>query len=57
LEALVAIPLVAALGAEWGATGAAVAVLASTLVFTAAWLVVVLRLHDEVSAAEVSLQS
>ncbi len=52
-----AIPLVAALAAEWGATGAAVAVLASTLVFTAAWLVVVLRLHDEVSAAEVSLQS
>ena len=33
LEALVAIPLVAVLGAEWGATGAAVAVLASTLVF------------------------
>ena len=29
LEALVAIPLVAVLGAEWGATGAAVAVLAS----------------------------
>lgn len=56
LEALVAIPLVALLGAEWGATGAAVAVLVSTLVFTAAWLVVVLRLHEEVSAGEVSLQ-
>jgi O-antigen/teichoic acid export membrane protein len=56
LEALVAIPLVAVLGTEWGASGAAVAVLASTLVFAAAWLVVVLRLHDEVSAAEVSLQ-
>jgi hypothetical protein len=28
----------------------------STLVFGLAWLVVVLRLHDEVSAAEVSLQ-
>jgi Na+-driven multidrug efflux pump len=41
------------LGAEWGATGAAVAVLVSTLVFGLAWLVVVLRLHGEVSAAEV----
>jgi O-antigen/teichoic acid export membrane protein len=56
LETLVAIPLVAVLGAEWGATGAAVAVLVSTFVFGLAWLVVVLRLHDEVSAAEVSLQ-
>ena len=52
LETLVAIPLVAVLGAEWGATGAAVAVLASTLVFAAAWLVVILRLRDEVRAAE-----
>jgi O-antigen/teichoic acid export membrane protein len=61
LETLIAIPLVAVLGAEWGATGAAVAVLASTLVFAAAWLVVILRLRDEVHAAdpggEMSLQS
>jgi O-antigen/teichoic acid export membrane protein len=56
LEAIVAIPLVVVLGAEWGVTGAAVAVLVSTLVFTAAWLVVGLRLHEEVSAGEVSLQ-
>ncbi len=35
LETIVAIPLVAVLGAEWGATGAAVAVLVSTLVFAA----------------------
>jgi hypothetical protein len=28
----------------------------STLAFAAAWLVVVLRLHDEVAAGEVSLQ-
>ena len=48
--------LVAVLGAEWGATGAAVAVLVSTLVFAAAWLVVVARLRDEVHAGEVSLQ-
>jgi O-antigen/teichoic acid export membrane protein len=56
LETLVAIPLVAVLGREWGATGAAVAVLLSTLVFALAWLVVILRLHDEVAAGEVSLQ-
>ncbi len=56
LEALVAIPLAALLGSEWGATGAAVAVLVSTLVFAAAWLVVLLRLHDEVAAGKVSLQ-
>jgi O-antigen/teichoic acid export membrane protein len=56
LETLVVIPLVALLGAEWGVTGAAVAVLVSTLVFTAAWFVVVLRLHEEVASGEVSLQ-
>jgi hypothetical protein len=48
------------LGAEWGATGAAVAVLVSTFVFAAAWLVVIVRLRDEVYAtdpvSEVSLQ-
>ena len=52
LETLVAIPLVAALGMKWGATGAAVGVLSSTLVFAAAWLVVILRLRHEVHAAE-----
>ena len=51
LETLVAVPLVAVLGAEWGATGAAVAVLASTLVFAAVWLVVIVRLRDEVRTA------
>jgi O-antigen/teichoic acid export membrane protein len=57
IEAIVAIPLAALLGAEWGATGAAVAVLVSTLVFTAVWLVVILRLHEEIATGEVSLQS
>lgn len=52
LETLVAVPLVAVLGAEWGATGAAVAVLASTVVFAIAWLVVLARLRTEVAAAE-----
>jgi O-antigen/teichoic acid export membrane protein len=48
LETLVVIPLVAVLGAEWGATGAAIAVLASTAVFAAAWAVVLARLHTEI---------
>jgi O-antigen/teichoic acid export membrane protein len=52
LETLVAVPLVALLGAEWGATGAAVAVLASAIVFAAAWLVVVARLRAEVADAD-----
>jgi O-antigen/teichoic acid export membrane protein len=52
LETLVAIPLVAVLGSEWGATGAAVAVLVSTVVFAATWLVVLARLRAEVAAAE-----
>lgn len=56
LEAAVAIPLAAALGAEWGATGAAIAVLVSTLVFASAWFVVVVRLRDEV-ASGVTLQT
>lgn len=57
LETLVAIPLVGVLGAEWGATGAAIAVLVSTIVFAIAWLVVVARLRDEVASGEVSFQA
>jgi O-antigen/teichoic acid export membrane protein len=52
IEALVAIPLAALLGAEWGATGAGIAVLVSTLAFALAWTVVLSRLRDEVHAAE-----
>jgi O-antigen/teichoic acid export membrane protein len=50
LEALVVIPLVAVLGAEWGATGAAVAVLVSTAVFAAAWAIALARLRADVGA-------
>ncbi len=50
IEALVAIPLAALFGKEWGATGAAVAVLLSTLAFALAWAVVVTRIRDEVHA-------
>ncbi|MDQ3671718.1 MAG: hypothetical protein M3364_04665, partial [Actinomycetota bacterium] len=50
LEALVVIPLVGVLGSEWGATGAAVAVLVATLVFAAAWGIAIARLRVDVSA-------
>jgi O-antigen/teichoic acid export membrane protein len=50
LEALVAIPLAAALGARWGAAGAAAGVLAATVVFAAAWAVLLARLRAEVAA-------
>jgi O-antigen/teichoic acid export membrane protein len=50
LEALVVIPLVAVLGSEWGATGAAVAVLVATLVFAVAWAVAIARLRVDVAA-------
>ncbi len=50
LEALVAIPLVALLGAEWGATGAAVATLVSTVVFGGAWAVAIARLRTTMGA-------
>jgi O-antigen/teichoic acid export membrane protein len=56
LEALVVIPLVAVLGAEWGATGAAIAVLVATLAFAAAWAVAIARLRIDVAgrSAEVA---
>ncbi len=50
LEALVVIPLVAVLGSEWGATGAAVAVLVATVVFAVAWGVAIARLRVEIAA-------
>lgn len=50
LETIVVIPLVAVLGAEWGATGAAVAVLVSTVVFAAAWAVALARIRSDVGA-------
>ncbi len=54
LETLVVIPLVAALGSEWGATGAAVAVLVATVAFAAAWVVVLARLRVEVGATGIA---
>ncbi|MGZ8740004.1 MAG: hypothetical protein ACXWZ8_05360, partial [Gaiellaceae bacterium] len=47
IETLVLIPLVVVLGAAWGATGAAGAVLASTVVFIAFWTALFLRIRRE----------
>jgi O-antigen/teichoic acid export membrane protein len=57
LETIVAIPLVAVLGARWGATGAASAVLVSTLVFAASWFFVLSRIRDEVRASEAAREA
>jgi O-antigen/teichoic acid export membrane protein len=47
LEMLVLIPLVGVFGAEWGATGAAAAVLISSVVFCLAWTLLFLRIRRE----------
>ncbi len=41
------LPLVVLLGVLWGATGAAVAVLAGMCVFAAMWMVIFLRIRPE----------
>jgi O-antigen/teichoic acid export membrane protein len=50
LEAIVLLPLVLLLGNRWGVTGAAVAILVSTIVFALAWIVVLSRLRAELRA-------
>ena len=52
IEALVAIPLVVVLGNEWGATGAAAAVLASTVAFAASWVIALGRIRSEVDGPD-----
>jgi O-antigen/teichoic acid export membrane protein len=47
VETLVLVPLVIVLGARWGATGAAAAILASSVVFVAHWTVLFLRIRRE----------
>jgi O-antigen/teichoic acid export membrane protein len=47
IETLVLVPLLVVFGVEWGATGAAAAVLASTLVLAGVWTVLILRLRGE----------
>jgi len=47
IEALVFVPLVVALGIVWQATGAAVAVLVSTIAFAAAWSLLLSRIRRQ----------
>jgi O-antigen/teichoic acid export membrane protein len=47
VEALVLLPLTVVFGAEWGVTGAAVAVLVSTLAFAVTWAVLLTRLRAD----------
>ena len=51
LEMLVLVPLVGVLGTEWGATGAAAAVLVSSIVFCLAWTVLFIRIQREPGSA------
>jgi O-antigen/teichoic acid export membrane protein len=51
VETLVLLPLVVVLGARWGVTGAAVAILIATLAFALTWAVVLVRLREELRAA------
>jgi O-antigen/teichoic acid export membrane protein len=47
LETVILIPLVVVLGLKWGAVGAAVAVLVSSVAYSAAWLVLFERIRHE----------
>jgi O-antigen/teichoic acid export membrane protein len=51
LEMLVLVPLAGVLGAEWGATGAAAAVLAASVVFCVFWTFLFLRIRREPAQA------
>ncbi len=48
VESLVLLPLTAVFGYEWGATGAAAAMVASSAAFVAMWAVLIFRIRDEV---------
>jgi O-antigen/teichoic acid export membrane protein len=51
IESIVLIPLVVVFGIAWGATGAAAAVLVSTVVFCALWTVLLVRIRRAPRAA------
>jgi O-antigen/teichoic acid export membrane protein len=57
LEMLVLIPLVGVFGAKWGATGAAAAVLVSSVVFCVYWTFLFLRIRREPRPAGASLEA
>jgi O-antigen/teichoic acid export membrane protein len=50
IETVVLLPLVVVLGWKWGVTGAASAILVSSVVFVAVWAVFLVRLRGEVAA-------
>jgi Na+-driven multidrug efflux pump len=47
LETAVLLPLVIVLGLEWGAAGAAVAILVSSVVFALSWAVLYVRISRD----------
>jgi hypothetical protein len=53
VEIAVFVPLLLLLAARWGATGAAAAMLASTVVFCGVWTFVILRIQAEHRQAQV----
>jgi O-antigen/teichoic acid export membrane protein len=57
LEMLVLVPLVAVFGEKWGATGAAAAVLVSSVVFCVYWTFLFLRIRREPAPAGASLEA
>jgi O-antigen/teichoic acid export membrane protein len=57
VELLVLIPLVAILGREWGATGAATAVLASSVAFCIYWTFLFLRIRREPAPAGATFEA
>jgi O-antigen/teichoic acid export membrane protein len=57
LEMLVLVPLVGVLGSKWGATGAAAAVLVSSVVFCFYWTFLFLRIRREPRPAGASLEA
>jgi O-antigen/teichoic acid export membrane protein len=57
LEMLVLVPLVAVFGQKWGATGAAAAVLVSSVVFCVYWTFLFLRIRREPAPAGASLEA
>ena len=54
IETALLLPLVVVLGLEWGATGAAVALLVSSLAYALAWFVLYLRISREPKPAPTS---
>jgi O-antigen/teichoic acid export membrane protein len=55
VETAVVVPLTLVLGSMWDATGAAAAVLISTVVFAAAWLLAISRLHRQHAPQEATV--